>query len=134
MKSEASPASPPDTFLKVSPSVMNVAAAMGLCLVGLLSGCGRQSVALQDATKAAVLVLTPLPSQRGSVHTLHVRIRGAIDGEGVFFGDLINTQQVSGRFDLRLSGDYFSTNCVIRYSPLRARSGKPLVEYEFSTL
>ncbi len=113
---------------------MNAAAAVGLGMLCLLTGCGRQSVPLQDATKAAVLVLTPPPGQKGSVHTLHVRIRGVIDGDGIFYGDLINTQRVSGRFDLRLAGDYFSTNCVIRYSPVRARSGKASVEYEFSTL
>jgi hypothetical protein len=84
--------------------------------VGLMlmvgTGCGRrQSVSVPDVTKSTTLTLTTGPGQSGKVHKLSLRIRGRIDGTAQLSGAPLQSQRVSGRFEVRHEGDFYSTNC-----------------------
>jgi hypothetical protein len=108
--------------------------SLGLMLaVG--AGCGkRQTVRVPDVTKSTSLTLTTDPGQGAKVHKLSLRIRGRIDGTAQLSGAPLQSQRVSGRFEVRHEGDYYATNCVISYLPVGVRDGQVTVDYEFHSM
>lgn len=111
---------------------MLVVRSIALLLVALLTGCMRQSIQVPDATKPATLTLSIGRLQKkDQVHGLDFRIHGQVDGVAFLSSSTIITQRVSGSFDIKFNGDYFSTNCVIEYSPQGVRSGSVSVSYAF---
>ena len=111
---------------------MKVSVKSSLLLVMLLTGCGKpQTTQIADVTKPTTLVLTPAPGQSALVHGFSLRIRGKIDGEAKVWGTELPTNTFTGKFEMRRSGDYYASNCVIEYRPVGVRTGQISIEYEF---
>lgn len=97
----------------------------------MVSGCGkRQTAQVADVTKASVVTLTA-PADRPLVHGITLRFRGHLDGVATVSGTNVQTQKLTGDFDVRTDGDWYSTNCVLQYSPESVRTGTVSIEYEF---
>ena len=97
----------------------------------LVSGCGkRQTVQVADATKASDVTLTS-PADRPLVHGISLRFHGHLDGVATVSGTNVQTQRLTGDFDVKTGGDWYSTNCVLHYSPESVRSGTVIIDYEF---
>ena len=108
-----------------TPSTLLLLAAL------LVSGCGkRQTVEVADVTKASVVTLTA-PPDRPLVHGISLRFRGHLDGVATVSGTNVQTQRLTGDFDVSTGGDWYSTNCVLHYSPESVRSGTVIIDYEF---
>src|SRR5688572_3002026 len=115
---------------EMRPSILPVS-----LLVVSLCGCGnKQTSQIADVTKPATLQLTTAPQQGTSVHNLSLRIRGQIDGVAYISGTILSTQRISGEFDIKAGGDYYTTNCIVQYSPEQVKSGRVAVKYEFRTI
>lgn len=103
-----------------------------LLLLVVFSGCGkRQATEISDVTKPTTLTLTPAPGQGALVHGISVSIRGKIDGSADFIGTELGTNHVGHNFEIRQSGDYYTTNYVIEYVPTGVSTGKVTIQYEF---
>jgi len=111
---------------------MKALAISVLMLTAALSGCGKRQVTqIPDVTKPSTLTLAPAPGQGTKVHALWLRIRGKIDGPVEIWGTNLQTNRFSANFEMRYSGDYYSSNCVIEYRPVGVRTGQMSIKYEF---
>jgi hypothetical protein len=85
---------------------MRSLAFIALSLAVSLCGCGRKQTAqVADVTKPTTLTLTTAPRQKDSVHGLSLRIRGQVDGAAMISGSIVQTQCITGNFDIRAGGD-----------------------------
>jgi hypothetical protein len=108
-----------------TPSTILLLAALLVC------GCGKRRTAeVAEVTKASVVTLTA-PADRRLVHGISLRFRGHLDGMAIVSGTNIQTQRLTGDFDVSTGGDWYSTNCVLQYSPESVRSGTVTIEYDF---
>jgi hypothetical protein len=88
----------------------------------------RQKIQITDVTKA--VTLTPASRPNLSVYGYAFNMHGNIDG----LAEIVlpsTTHQFSGEFGLEGSGAYHETNFVIEYRPIKVRTGRILIEYEF---
>jgi hypothetical protein len=104
------------------------ALALGLALGGG-GGCSRQ-VRLADVTQATNLTLTAdfLPT------SIELVARGQLDGRATLAVPPIATQVLEGRFNVRLAGDWYDTNCVVHYTPTTGTRGQVTIRYRFRGL
>lgn len=63
-----------------------------------------------------------------------MRVVGRIDGTAQISGAPLPARRVSGSFELTHTGDYYSTNLLLQYSPVGVRSGRVRVDYEFYSM
>jgi hypothetical protein len=106
---------------------------IGLAFITFRGCRWRQATQIPDPTKPAALTLNPSLLQFDSVHGLSLRIHGHLDGAAIISSGPVQTQRVSGDFDIRYASEYYNSNCTIHYSPEGVLSGKVLIEYEFLT-
>jgi len=74
------------------------------------------------------MILTP-SEEYGSYLELHVH--GHIDGVATLSGSWIQPQKISDAVEFKQSGDHYSTNCVLVYSPSTVKSGTLAVDFKF---
>jgi hypothetical protein len=95
------------------------------------------SVHIADGSKPADLQLISR-HHLDKVTTLHVEGRGNIDGEGEFTlllnGQPYKTERVKGQVNFTWRVDWHTTEAVVRYTPLTARSGSITLRYHFAGL
>jgi hypothetical protein len=94
------------------------------------------SVRITDSSKPAELKFIPKHNLE-TVSSLHVEGRGKLDGEGelslILNGKPYKTERLNGpvRFSWRV--DWYSTEAVVRYTPLTAKSGTITLRYHFAS-
>lgn len=98
-------------------------------------GCSSRGPAVEvaDVTQPCVLTLLA-PPDSPYVHGLSVRIRGHLDGIATISLTNFPVQKLTGDFDVKIGGDWYTTNCVLNYSPQDVRAGKVKIEYYFSNI
>lgn len=103
-----------------------------LILLSLLTGCShKQAVQVSDVSKPETLILKPSQGQRAThIYGISLRFYGHIDGEATITGTNVLTQKLTGAFDLKTGGDWYSDSCQLQYTPTNVRSGKVIIEYE----
>ncbi len=103
----------------------------------LLAGCGNGSKSdeLPDVTKPDTVTLMKNPGQ-GPIHSLTVTGLGEIDGDAVIIlmlnGGPYKTEPLSGTVDFKWSGDWYSDQAEIRYTPTSVKGGKLRLRYRFN--
>ncbi len=89
-----------------------------------------QKTQIVDITKAERLTLTPAAGPNLSVYGFAMNIRGNVDGPAEILFDS-RTNQCDGEITMTYDGACHATNFIIEYRPIRVRTGRILIEYEF---
>jgi hypothetical protein len=94
------------------------------------------SVRITDSSKPAELMLHPRHSAT-TVTALHVEARGKIDGAAeitlMLNGQPYKTERVNGSVKFSWRVDWYSTEAVVRYTPLTAKKGTITLRYHFAS-
>ncbi len=104
-----------------------------MILLSLLTGCShKQTVQVSDVSKPESLILKPGRGQSATHITgISLRFHGQIEGEATITGTNVLTQKLTGAFDLKTGGDWYTDSCQLHYTPTNVRSGRVIIEYEF---
>jgi uncharacterized lipoprotein YmbA len=104
-----------------------------LILLAMLTGCShKHTVQVGDVSKPEMIILKPSQGQSAEHITgISLRFHGQIDGEAMISGTNVLTQKLTGVFDLKTGGDWYSGSCQLQYSPTNVHSGQVVIEYEF---
>ena len=93
------------------------------------------SVRITDSSKPAELKLQP-QHKVTQVTALHVEARGKLDGEAeitlLLNGQPYRTERVNGPVKFSWRVDWYSTEAVVRYTPLTAKKGTITLRYNFA--
>ena len=102
-------------------------------LLAMLSGCShKQTVQIGDISKPETITLKAGRGQSATKITgISLRFHGQLDGEATITGKNVITQKLTGAFDLKTGGDWYSDTCQLQYSPTNVHSGQVVIEYEF---
>ena len=92
---------------------------------------------ITDSSKPAELTLHP-KHHATRVTALHVEARGKLDGEAeitlLLNGQPYKTERLNGPVKFSWRVDWYSTEAVVRYTPLTARDGSITLRYHFASL
>ena len=104
-----------------------------LILLAVITGCShKQTVQVGDVSKPETIVLKASRGQSTThIYGISLRFHGQIDGDATITGKNVTTQKLSGTFDLKTGGDWYSDSCQLQYSPTNVHSGQVIIEYEF---
>ena len=104
-----------------------------LILLAMLTGCShKQTVQVGNVSKPETIVLKASRGQSATHITgISLRFHGQIDGEATITGTNVLTQKLTGTFNLKTGGDWYSDSCKLQYSPTNVHSGQVVIEYEF---
>ena len=110
-----------------------------ICVVAiatLLSGCGQtyRTYTINDPTQDEIITLTKMPEQDG-IYSWTVKFTGEIEGEATI-SVMLNeepylTEELSGEVDFQWSGDWYSDQAEILYTPTSVTDGTLSLEYRF---
>ncbi len=93
------------------------------------------SVRITDSSKSAELKLHPR-HELAHVTALHVEARGKTDGEAeitlLLNGQPYRTERVNGAVKFSWRVGWYSTEAVVRYTPLTAKKGTITLRYDFA--
>jgi hypothetical protein len=104
-----------------------------LILLAMLSGCShKHTVQIADVSKPETIILKASRGQSAThIYGISLRFHGQINGGATITGKNVLTQKLTGTFDLKTGGDWYSDTCQLQYSPTNVHSGKVVIEYEF---
>jgi hypothetical protein len=107
-----------------------------LVLVTIVAGCGgNRTYDLSDATQAETIILEK-ESKQGYIHSWSVAGDGNIDGEAeivlMLNGNPYHTEKLSGAVDFEWSGDWYSDEAEIIYTPTSITGGSLSLSYKFN--
>ncbi|MFZ1829742.1 MAG: hypothetical protein WAW42_13510 [Candidatus Competibacteraceae bacterium] len=104
-----------------------------MILLAMLTGCShKQTVQVGDVSKPETIILKASRGQSAMHITgISLRFHGQIDGEATITGTNVLTQKLTGIFDLKTGGDWYSDSCQLQYSSTNVHSGQVIIEYEF---
>ncbi len=96
--------------------------------------------AINNVTKETTVVLLSDKDKQKSVCGIQIYILGYIDGAATIY--IINEHEhyeheykiSSGKVGIKLSGDWYSNECLIKYEPTNVNSGHLKIRYYFDTL
>ena len=104
-----------------------------LILLATLTGCSQKhTVQVSDVSRPETITLKASRGQNAThISGIWLRFRGQIDGDATISGTNVLTQKLTGTFDLKTGGDWYSDSCQLQYSPTNVHSGQVIIEYEF---
>ena len=107
-----------------------------LPLILLIYGCGflNQTYEVKDVTKKETIKLKKAPGE-GNIHTLSISVSGNIDGTAeislILKGKPYKSEAISGAFNFKWNGDWYSNEAVVLYSPNTVSKGTMTLRYKF---
>lgn len=107
-----------------------------LVLVTLVAGCGdNKTYEVSDVTQPETIVLEK-ESKQGKIHSWSVVGDGKIDGDAeivlMLNGEPYQTEKLSGAVDFQWSGDWYSDEAAIMYTPTSVTDGSLSLNYKFN--
>jgi hypothetical protein len=89
---------------------------------------------IPDASKRAVLKLRKKSTQR-YIHSLELKISGTIDGSAAILvaadGETLHRAQLEGSEGMYWTGDCYSDEVEVQYSPTGVTTGRLQIDYSF---
>jgi len=110
--------------------------SLSFILLILLAGCDvvSRSHVLADVTKSEVITLMKKPRQ-GAIHSFSITGTGNIEGSAeislMLNGKPYKTEILYGRVDFQWSGDWYSDEARIIYTPKSVSGGNLKLKYKF---
>ena len=96
----------------------------------------RSKIAQIDDVKQKTTVLLSKNSDQGSIDGITILITGQIDGVATIHphngGENYPTYHIKrGRIRLKISGDWYTDECLLEYEPIDVSSGSLKIRYQF---
>lgn len=110
-----------------------------LSLISLLFGCGSSNRIYEviDVTKNETINLKKAPN-KGNIHKLSISGSGNIDGKVeislILNGKPYKSETISGSFDFKWNGDWYSDEAKVQYSPHAVSKGTIIIRYKFQDI